>query len=147
MNYTCTTYALSVMVLSIGTRTRVRTFFLTYNFPHETVTISDFKIIIKKENMKWRLSQFRLCVMGSWRICHRSFVNLMSLLCSSVGSVSASYASGPKIDTCVQNILACMLTSSADSRRTSCQLLANLKMGIKYQFNATRGLPRNNVVK
>ena len=53
-----------------------------------------------------------------------SFFSPTTLTC--LGSVSASYASGPKIDPRVRHILLWKLfSSSADSRRTSCLLLAN----------------------
>ena len=67
--------------------------------------------------------------------------------CSSVGSVSSSYAKGPEIDPLVQHILLWkFFPSYADSRRASCQLLA-----IEWPLNTGKlplgGLPRNSVIK
>ena len=56
-------------------------------------------------------------------------VSLVSILGSSVGSVS-SFSSGPKIDTCVQNIFGANVSLSADSRKACCQLLA-VKIRVK----------------
>ena len=64
------------------------------------------------------------------KITYLDYIKLLGVHGNLSDTVAGSFASRPKIDTCVPHIFSWIFLSSTNSRKTSCQLLANAKWSL-----------------